>query len=299
MIKNSLYILCLLFFTAPARLIGQPLVDGAWLVDNLDKANLLVLDLQAQSDYKKYHIPGAVNSHYADWRIPDANGTPKMVPPVALLEKLIGSLGIDNQTLVVLVVTGRHASEMASATRVYWTLRALGHDAVSILDGGLIDYARERDHPLEKQTNAPTVKTFKAHPRAEYLVGADQVEAALGRVTLVDNRSVGEYLGLIRGDDKERPGTLPGSVNLPFEWLTVNGGAVFHQRENLQRIYKAAGVPLQGEQISFCHTGHRASLVWFVSHELLGNEKARLYDGSTAEWARKLNLPMERKIKLE
>lgn len=291
-------LLVLLCCVASPLLAGQPLVDGAWLAGNLGRSDLLVLDLQAPPAYQKFHVPGAVHSNYADWRKPDAKGTPQMLPPVAALEQLIGGLGIDNQTQVVLVVTGRGAGELASATRVYWTLKALGHDAVSILDGGLIAYAQERDHPLESRPNPPVKKTFKAQPRAEYLVTAEQVNAALGSITLVDNRSVGEYLGL-RSDPKARPGTLPGALKLPFDWLTVNGGASFHRPENLQRIYQAAGVPLQGEQISFCHTGHRTSLAWFVSHELLGNDQARLYDGSTAEWAPNPALPMEQKIRLD
>ncbi len=108
-----------------------------------------------------------------------------------------------------------------------------------------------------------------------------------------------EHMGILGGGGRERPGTIPGSVNLPFDWLTVNGSAHFHTPENLKRIYQATGVPLEGDQISYCHTGHRTSLAWFVSHELLGNKKARMYDGSTAEWAVNRSLPMELKIELK
>lgn len=291
-------LLFLLLFTSPLLLAAQPLVDGAWLVANLDKPNLLVVDLQPGPAYLQYHVPGAIHSDYADWRRPDAKGTPQMLPPVTELEQLIGGLGIDNQTHVVLVVTGRSAGELASATRVYWTLKALGHDAVSILDGGLIAYAQGQGR-LEKELNQPRATTFKTQLRPEYRVDAEQVKAALDTSTrLIDNRSGAEHMGLLSGE-KERPGTLPGAVNLPFDWLTVNGGATFHKPENLKRIYQAVGVPLQGEQISFCHTGHRTSLAWFVSHELLGNTRARLYDGSIAEWAVDPALPMEQKIKLK
>ncbi|WP_428605244.1 sulfurtransferase [Sedimenticola sp.] len=295
----TLLILLLSLLVSPALLAGQPLVDGAWLANQLDKPDLRVLDLQPRPAYQKFHVPGAVHSEYADWVKTDTKGTPKMRPPVATLEQLIGGLGIDNRTRVVLVVTGRSAGEMASATRVYWTFKSLGHDAVSILDGGLIAYAQSRDHPLENGSNPAVKKTFRAQPRQEYQVSATELKATLGNISLVDNRSPGEYLGLLQGGDKERPGTLPGAINLPFQWLTVNGGATFRSLEHLRRIYQAAGVPLTGEQISFCHTGHRTSLAWFVSHELLGNDKARLYDGSTAEWALEPALPMEQKIKLD
>lgn len=213
---------------------------------------------------------------------------------------MIGGLGIDNETHVVLAITGRGVGEMASATRVYWTFKALGHDKVSILDGGLIAYAETRKGPIESNINIPDRKNYEANPRADYLVTADKVKELLGtNISLVDSRSSAEYMGLQSGGGKERPGTIPDSINLPFDWLTVNSGARFHTTENLKRIYEKVGLPLEGEQISFCHTGHRTSLAWFVSHELLGNEKARMYDGSTAEWAVDPSLPMEQKIKLD
>ncbi|MCG7976375.1 MAG: sulfurtransferase, partial [Candidatus Thiodiazotropha taylori] len=60
----------------------------------------------------------------------------------------------------------------------------------------------------------------------------------------------------------------------------------------------AGNVPLQGAQINYCHTGNRASLAWFVSHELLGNSQAKLYDGSTQEWAADSTLPMDQQVQL-
>lgn len=291
--------LLLLFFLTPLW-AAQPLVDAKWLSANLQKPDLVVLDLQPANMYNQYHVPGAVNSNYAEWRRRDANGVPKMLPPVADLEKLIGGLGVDNQSHVVLVVTGRGVGEMALATRVYWTFKALGHHQISILDGGLIAYASDRNYPMERKVNQPQQRTFKATLDPDYLVSAAKLKESLGQgVMIIDNRSAAEYVGIIGGGGKERPGTIPGSINLPFDWLTVNGGANFHTTENLKRIYRATGVPLEGDQVSFCHTGHRTSLAWFVSHELLGNRKAHLYDGSTTEWAADPSLPIELKIKLK
>ena len=67
------------------------------------------------------------------------------------------------------------------------------------------------------------------------------------------------------------------------------------QREQLSKL---AGVPTSGEQINFCNTGHWASTGWFVSSELLGNKKVKLYDGSMVEWTIIKAGPVEQKVKI-
>ncbi len=67
----------------------------------------------------------------------------------------------------------------------------------------------------------------------------------------------------------------------------------------LRRLYAAAKAPTVGPAITFCNTGHWASLGWFVNSELLGNKKTKMYDGSMADWSRDAANPMEQKIKLK
>ncbi len=297
---STLTTIFLLFVVRPA-FAATPLVNAEWLIGNLQNPDLLLLDLQAPQGYQRAHIPGAVHSDYARWRTSGKSRTPKVMPPVEQMEKMIGGLGIDNRTHVVLVPLGQNAGDMAAAARIYWTFKALGHDEVSVLDGGLITYARGgRNRPLERQANTPGPKLFKAKPREEYLVSKKDVRNSLvGGVVMLDSRSRAEYLGIYQAGGKERPGTIPGAVNLPYDWLTVNGGAQFHTPEDLQTLYRSSGVPLEGAQISFCHTGHRTALTWFVSHELLGNKNAQMYDGSMAEWAADRDTPLEQKVELE
>ena len=58
-------------------------------------------------------------------------------------------------------------------------------------------------------------------------------------------------------------------------------------------LWNEAGIPLEGEQITFCNIGYLASLAWFTAYEVLGNREARLYDGSIVEWSADPELPME------
>ena len=290
------FILILLITALP--LSAQPLVSVDWLEQNKQKADLVLLDLQSNQNYLRFHIPGSINTEYSHWRT-EKKGQPKLLPPVPIMEKLIGSLGIGNNTHVVLIPLGASAGDMAAASRVYWSFKVLGHDKVSILDGGLIAYAESRKYPLEKGNHQLKPATFKANFRAEMIPNAEAVKKAIDSGALaVDNRTRAEYLGIYKGGAKERPGSLPGAVNLNYDWLTVNGSGKLHSLENLKQIYQASNVPLQGAQINYCHTGNRAALAWFVSHELFGNSQARLYDGSTQEWAADPVLPMDRQVHL-
>jgi thiosulfate/3-mercaptopyruvate sulfurtransferase len=291
-------ILFLLVFPGILSAAVEPLVTPSWLHSNRDNSNLVLLDLQDNQNYQRFHVPGSINTNYADWRV-EKTGQLKNIPTVSVLEKLIGSLGVDNNSHVVLISLGTSAGDMAAAARIYWTFKVLGHDNISILDGGLVGYAKDRVYPLEKGNNQRKPAKFTANYRKQMNPNANEVKTALNNGTqIVDNRSEAEYLGIYGGDGKERAGRLPKALHLNYDWLTVNGSGKLHSVENLQRIYAASKVALNGDQINYCHTGNRAALGWFVSHEILGNRQAKLYDGSIQEWAANPSLPMEQQVKL-
>ena len=117
------------------------------------------------------------------------------------LAKLIGDLGIDNATHVVLIAPGKTSTYMGTATRLFWTFKVLGDDNVSVLNGGMAGYLAEVDkkgnpvNPLEKGMAKVTAKTFKVALRKDMLPSRDEVKAAMEKgVTLVDNRPSDQYL---------------------------------------------------------------------------------------------------------
>ena len=129
---------------APARADDiTPLVSVEWLAQHQGRANLVVLDVRSAVDgggaeaYRREHIPGSVHSDYdkGGWRV-TRNGIPFQLPTTAELEKLISELGIDEDSHVVVVPAGVHATDFGAGARVYWTLKVAGISRVSILDGG-------------------------------------------------------------------------------------------------------------------------------------------------------------------
>ncbi len=286
---------------------ASPLVSAKWVAENACKPGVRVIDVRSPVGgggnvytYLSGHVPCAVYSNYlkAGWRV-KAHGVVGMLSPVPKLEKLISNLGIGNSDHVVIYSAGNNALDAGSATRVFWTFKVLGDNNVSIMNGGYLAYAKQK-LPIKRGKYTRTPVQFAAHFQPQYLATEKEVKKALHErgVTLVDNRPSTMYLGVVKAGMDKRAGTLPGAKNVPQGWITVNAGGTFRSPAQLRKLYQAAGVPVMGKQITFCNTGHWASLGWFASSQLLGNKDVKLYDGSMAQWSRNPKLPMVTKIKL-
>ena len=299
-ISSGLLALSVLTYAGLAAAGAPPLVDAAWLRDKGAEPGVVILDVRnklgggSAEAYRQGHIPGAVYSDYlkAGWRT-KVDGVVGQFPPVADLEALIGDLGIDNDSHVVIVSGGTSALDMGSATRVYWTFKVLGHDRVSILDGGYRAYVADPANPVETGGKTPTPKVFTAAFRPEMLADRAAVLAAQKAGTaLFDMRPPPQYRGEAKHGLAKRAGTIPGAVNIPESEIVTAEGR-FIGAERAEELLAAAGVAPEDEAVSFCNTGHWASLGWFAKSEILGQKNVKLYDGSMVEWTAHDELPVE------
>ncbi len=290
---------------ALAEEAAPPLVDVAWLHANAQRDDLVVLDIRNQLDggseqvYRAGHIPGAVYSDYlkAGWRT-ERDGVPAQLPRLETLEALIGELGISNDSQVVIVSAGTDALDAGSAARVYWTFKVVGHDKVSILDGGYRAYTADPANPVESGWVDPLPDIFSAELRPELLADRADVEAARADGgLLVDARPAEYYLGQKRHTWAKRAGTIPGAVSVPDSSFVDTEGH-FVKAEGIADLLQRAGLSLGSEgagagSIMFCNTGHWAALGWFAQSEILGQKNARVYDGSMVDWSAQAALPVQ------
>lgn len=286
------------------RLTDQPLVTPAWLKSQLGNPNLVVIDIRPETEgggeagFAKGHVPGAVFADYnkAGWRT-TIDGVPGMLPPVKDVETLIGSLGISGDKHVVVVPTGQTSSDFGNAARVYWTFKVLGHDAVSVLDGGWRAWTADAANPVATGTAAPNPAKFAAKFRDELFATTAEVERARQRrVPLVDARPEEQYLGKTKSPVARAFGTVPTAVNVENTKFYDDKAGKFIGKEQIAALLDRAGVKKDGEIVAFCNTGHWASVAWFGISEVLGHKKTTLYDGSMAEWTLDDKRPVERKV---
>jgi thiosulfate/3-mercaptopyruvate sulfurtransferase len=288
-----------LVLAAPAAAADtQPLVSAAWLNGHLRDANLVVLDIRSAIDgsspetFAQGHIPGAVHSDYdkAGWRV-TRNNVPFMVPTTPELEKLIGDLGIDETSHVVVVPAGVNVLDFGSAARTYWTLKYAGVGNVSILDGGLAAW-KAAGYALDTGVHAPSPAIFTATIDSSILALAPDVEKIEqnGGVTLVDARPVSFFLGKEKAPAAAAYGHIPGARNIDSAQFYDAAANRLKPKAELATI---AGELPAGATVAYCNTGHWAATDWLVLHELLDRKNARLYAGSMVEWTSNASRPIE------
>ncbi len=273
---------------------STPLVSSNWLSKHLNDDNIFLLDIRSKEHFKYVHIPSSVHSEYSQWRQPQSKILRKMLPSKAHLENLLSSLGVKNSSHIIILSAGESASDLAAASRVYWTLEQIGHEQKSILSGGVIAWAQSRNPLTQAKASEPVKSSYKITSIKPQL-DATQVLKAIDQAQIIDTRSVAEFKGLIASPD-ERKGAIKNAHSLPYDWFSKNRSGHFKSLENIKSISSSIGYDNTKESIVYCHTGHRAALSWFVLHELLGNEKVKLYDGSTRDWATQDTLPMTQEI---
>jgi thiosulfate/3-mercaptopyruvate sulfurtransferase len=273
-----------------------PLVEADWLDQQLGSDGLVVLDVRSSIDdggdresFEAARIPGSRYSSYTDagWR-ETRDDVAGLMPDVADLEALIGDLGIGNDDTVVVVAGGTGPTDFGSAARIYWTFKALGHDEVTILNGGFAGWQARGFDVASGSPDTPEATDFSGSLQAHLLATTEEVEAARGAdEPLVDARPPGFFTGETQSPATRAPGTIPGAVNLPHDGALVErNGAYYLEPERLNASIDALGLDGEASTVAFCNTGHWAASGWFQLSEIGGLENTTMYDGSMAEWTR-------------
>lgn len=243
--------------------------------------------LPESRDFSKGHIPGAVHAHYGTfgWRA-DMGENKAVLPAPDQLEAKIRKLGVDKDDTVVIVSAGdgkNRALEIGSATRVYWTFKALGHDAVTILDGGYSGWVAG-GHDVSTDAVSPESGNFTADLQTDMLISGAMVEIAQSSpVQLMDSRPVAQFTAQSQSGFAKNPGTIQTSFNVVAASLVPKEGSYFMDADSMRSDFEKAGFVTGAPAYSFCNSGHWASVTWFAASELMG-EDVELYDGSMHDW---------------
>jgi thiosulfate/3-mercaptopyruvate sulfurtransferase len=244
-----------------------------------------------RAQYEASHVPGAVYASLtADLSGPKTGTNGRHpIPSVDAFSATLGRLGIASGTQVIAYDqdSGMYAS------RLWWLLRYMGHDAVAILDGGWAKWVRE-GRPTRTGSEQRPATTFVAAPRPQMRVGVDEVASRLNdpQMLLVDARAPERFEGQVEPIDRV-PGHIPGAVNHHYK-SNANEDSTFLAPDTLRRDFTRL---LAGHEprdaVMYCGSGVTAC------HNLLamthaGLPGARLYPGSWSEWSAEPSRPVEK-----
>ncbi|MEY3974090.1 MAG: hypothetical protein RIS59_451 [Pseudomonadota bacterium] len=272
-----------------ATTVPTPLISASDLSARMGQRDLRIVDLRhdlmqpgaGRVAWQAGHIPGAIHldlDHDLSGQKSGSNGRHPLPDPLEFA-RVLGAAGIgDHDHVVVYDDAGG-----AFAARLWWMLRWLGHDAVSVLDGGWQTWSRA-GLPVTTEASAPIACVFTPRTPGAFTVDADDVARGLadGRLLVVDARAPERFRGEVEPIDPVA-GHIPGARNR-FMRSNLDDAGCFKPAATLRAEFEAllAGRPAS-ELVCQCGSGVTAC------HNLLalthaGIEGARLYPGSWSEW---------------
>ena len=277
----------------------EPLVSTEWLAAKLGAPGLVVFDAtmylpneakNGRAEYEKTHIPGARYFDIDEIADPDTD-LPHMVPSVGRFAKLLGALGVSDDSAVVFY----DQKGLASAARGWWLMGLYGHDNAAVLDGGLPKWLAENRPTEAGEPAAAAPGRLTPSLRAARLRGVGDIRHNLdtGEEIVLDARAAGRFTASIPEPRPGLPGGhIPGSRSLPYTEL-LYPDFTFLPVEALRARFAQAGIDGSQPVVTSCGSGVTAAILT-LGMRLAGLPDGALYDGSWTEWASRPDTPKER-----
>ena len=282
------------------------IVNCEWLAEKINNENIRTYDCttylhyrdndpslpyvveSGREQYEKSHIP---NSSYIDLQsdLSDKDSPYRFtMPDLKILSESFKKIGIGENFHIILY--SRNGTQWSA--RIWWMLRSVGVDNVSILDGGFNEWVRLGLPTSDKILTFPE-SNFNFKPRDDIFIGKEPVIKALEDKNTKILNSLTEDIHKGQNPRYGRPGRIPNSLNIPFHKLLDPETGKFLGAEELLDIFEQNKIGYENKIINYCGGGIAASLEAFVLYQL-GYKNLKIYDNSLSEWAIDEDLPMER-----
>jgi thiosulfate/3-mercaptopyruvate sulfurtransferase len=246
-----------------------------------------IIDLCKPEIYVQAHVPGAVHLDYGQV-VRAEKPVGGLLPEAGDLARVLGSAGISPDTTVV----AYDDEGGGRAARLLWTLQAIGHQHMALLDGGLQAWAAE-SLPLDSAVPTVEPRDYPVHYRDKVVADREYILNHLEDpgTALLDARTPEEY----RGAKKlaQKVGHIPGAVN--FNWtdaMDPNRQLRLKDANVLRSRLADLGITPDKEIIVYCQTHHRSAHT-FILLQWLGFIRVRGYPGSWSDWGNRDDTPVE------
>jgi thiosulfate/3-mercaptopyruvate sulfurtransferase len=271
----------------------QQLISCVDLHAKLASKDLVVLDasippvgnmVAPTHSWPDYRIPNArrfdLNQDFSDLN----HHLPHTMPSAKHFEKAAQALGINQQSQIVVY----DDLGLFSAARAWYMFKAMGHQNVAVLDGGLPYWLKLNkaiaDVPYDIEAEKSRIcGNFLAQTQADYFCDWREVQTQIHSQNelIVDARAHRRFSG---ADAEPRAGVrrghMPNAKNLPYNDLLDQG--LFKPVGELKKIFAHINEKEQA-MIMTCGSGVTACVLALAA-DLIGHKDVRVYDGSWSEW---------------
>ena len=286
MLKKLLFLLLILHSSS---VFSSFLVETDWLKKNLNSSAIRLIDMSDNTQYQRFHIPGALHLPYSAINKHNKQGVSISIGRENII-KLLGLLGVNNNQHIIIYddMGGLHAS------RLFWELEKIGHKKISLLNGGLVKWILEGNKVNAKATVLKATQYKTANMARDNVASYTQIkESTFSKDNvLLDVRSKDEYVGQIR---YPRSGHIPGAKWLEWQEAVDFENAFSMKKQSVlkQQLNDIGITDIKTPVTLYCQSGHRAAHSYFILRNL-GYDKVRLYDGSLAEYYKIKSAPLNR-----
>ncbi|MDH5394966.1 MAG: rhodanese-like domain-containing protein, partial [Gammaproteobacteria bacterium] len=256
----------------------------------LSSANVRIIDMSDDTQYQRFHIPGAIHLPYQVINVRDKKGVSLSAGKDHII-KILGLLGTTPEHHVVIY------DDMGglNASRLFWELEQLGHKNISLLDGGLVKWILSGNKVVAEVPDIKAVQ-YKANKTTlqNKSVTAETILQSkyTAKNILLDVRSKEEYIG---NPAYPRSGHIPGAKW--WEWqqsVNFENGFTMRNPAELKSELTSLGIKQIDIPITvYCQSGHRASQSYFTLRNL-GFKNVKIYDGSMADYSKIKSAPLNK-----
>lgn len=242
-----------------------------------------------EAAYEEGHLEQAQFLPLSDILV-EHDGIPAELPPIDRLTALFESYGMPGNGRVVIYSDASLGDmEALAAARAYLTLDVLGHPYVNIVDGGLAALVDAGAGLSTEPASGQIAELDLGSPNDNLIVDSDYVHEHGAHVLLTDNRPPAQFSGEDPGPDIERPGHIPGAVNLFWKDFLDEKG-LLKPIDELAQMWEDAGHTAGTEVVTYCRTGMQASYGYAVAKHL--GLDVKMYDGSYIDWSNHSDHPV-------
>ncbi len=237
---------------------------------NLSDPNVVIVDARVPAEYAVGHIPGAINLPWVLFRAD--NG---VLTPLENVTRLLGEAGISQDNRVIVYSdTCQPCGGLSASSYIFWMLEYIGHENVSLLDGGFDAWNATYGCTKNLTTRPPA--TYTANVMADRFADTEWVQNNLNvsMVQIVDTRTTGDY----------NADHIKGAINIEYEELFREGERL-KGADDLEYLISPVVIKRldkSKDTVVYCWSGASSSFLYFALR-LMGYQ-VRNYDESWNVW---------------